>query len=114
MITTPYTFTATAEVIRYLGADPVFVDIDPNTFNIDPAKIETAITHRTKAIIPVHFGGLSCDMESILAIARQYGLKVVEDAAHALPTTCNGQVNRFIGFRCDRFQFLCNKNHHYW
>ncbi len=92
VITTPYTFTATAEVVRYLGADPVFVDIDSDTFNIDPAKIEAAITSRTKAIIPVHFAGLACDMESILAIARTHGLKVVEDAAHALPTTCNGRM----------------------
>jgi dTDP-4-amino-4,6-dideoxygalactose transaminase len=92
VITTPYTFTATAEVIRYLGADPVFVDIDPGTFNIDPAKIEAAITPRTKAIIPVHFAGLSCAMDEILRIARKNGLKVIEDAAHALPTTCNGRL----------------------
>ena len=92
VITTPYTFTATAEVIRYLGADPVFVDIDPATFNIDPVKIEAAITKRTKAIVPVHFAGLSCDMEVILAIAHKYNLKVIEDAAHALPTTYNGHL----------------------
>lgn len=99
VITTPYTFTATAEVIRYLGADPVFVDIDANTFNIDPSKIETVINERLavrgkvpKAIIPVHFAGLSCDMTAILTIAKQYGMKVVEDAAHALPTTCNGEL----------------------
>lgn len=92
VITTPYTFTATAEVVRYLGADPVFVDIDPGTFNIDPTKIEAAITPRTKAIIPVHFAGLACDMDAILTIARKHGLKVVEDAAHALPTTCKGRL----------------------
>lgn len=92
VITTPYTFTATAEVVRYLGADPVFVDIDPGTFNIDPARIEAAITPRTKAIIPVHFAGLACDMDAILTIASKHGLKVVEDAAHALPTTCNGRL----------------------
>lgn len=92
VITTPYTFTATAEVIRYLGAHPVFVDIDPNTFNIDPNKIEEKITPKTKAIIPVHFAGLSCEMDEILAIARAYGLKVVEDAAHALPTTYKGKL----------------------
>lgn len=94
VITTPYTFTATAEVIRYLGANPVFVDIDPTTFNIDPAKIEPAITPRTKAIIPVHFGGLACDMTPILDIAQHYKLKVVEDAAHAIPTTYQ---NKLIG-----------------
>ena len=92
VITTPYTFTSDAEVVRYLGADPVFVDIDPVTFNIDPARIESAITPRTKAIIPVHFAGLSCDMDTIMGIARKYGLKVVEDAAHALPTTCKGRL----------------------
>jgi len=87
VITTPYTFTATAEVIRYLGGDPVFVDIDPDTFNIDVSKIESAITPRTKAIIPVHFAGLACDMDPIIDIAKRYGLKVVEDAAHALPAS---------------------------
>lgn len=94
VITTPYTFTSTAEVIRYLGANPVFVDIDSATFNMDPAQIEKAITSNTKAIIPVHFAGLACDMESILKIAYKYGLKVVEDAAHAFPTIYN---NSFIG-----------------
>src|ERR1043166_1509638 len=80
VITSAHTFTATAEEIRYLGADPVFVDIDPKTFNMDPAKIEQAITPRTKAILPVHFGGLACDMDAIIKIARSHGLKVIEDA----------------------------------
>lgn len=92
VITTPYTFTATAEVIRYMGADPVFVDIDPVTFNIDPSKIEESISPRTKAIIPVHFAGLSCDMDAIIQIARKHGLKIVEDAAHALPATYKGKL----------------------
>lgn len=92
VITTPYTFTATAEVVRYLGADPVFVDIDPASFNIDPARIEAAITSRTKAIIPVHFAGLSCDMDAIRALASKHELKVIEDAAHALPTVYNGRL----------------------
>jgi dTDP-4-amino-4,6-dideoxygalactose transaminase len=92
VITTIYTFTATAEVIRYLGADPVFVDIDEKTLNIDPAKIEAAITSRTKAIIPVHFGGLACEMEPILRIAQKYNLRVIEDAAHAIPTTYQGKL----------------------
>lgn len=92
VITTPYTFTATAEVIRYLDAHPVFVDIDQNTFNIDPLKVEKAITPRTKAIIPVHFAGLACDMDPIMAIAEKYGLKIVEDAAHSLPTTYHGKL----------------------
>lgn len=87
VVTTPYTFTATAEVVRYLGADPLFVDIDSDTFNIDPGKIESTITPRTKAILPVHFAGQACDMEAILAISKEYGLKIIEDAAHALPST---------------------------
>jgi dTDP-4-amino-4,6-dideoxygalactose transaminase len=94
VITTPYTFTATAEVIRYLGAHPVFVDINPNTFNIDPDKIEAKITIKTKAIIPVHFAGLSCEMDKILAIAKKHNLKVLEDAAHSLPTRYK---NKLIG-----------------
>jgi dTDP-4-amino-4,6-dideoxygalactose transaminase len=92
VITTVHTFTATAEVIRYLGANPVFVDIDLATLNIDASKIEAAITPRTKAIIPVHFGGLACDMQSILTIAQKHQLKVVEDAAHAIPTTYQGKL----------------------
>ncbi|MEH1829409.1 MAG: DegT/DnrJ/EryC1/StrS family aminotransferase [Nostoc sp.] len=92
VITTVHTFTATAEVIRYLGANPVFVDIDLATMNIDVSKIEAAITPRTKAIIPVHFGGLACDMKSILTIAQKHQLKVVEDAAHAIPTTYQGKL----------------------
>jgi dTDP-4-amino-4,6-dideoxygalactose transaminase len=92
VITTPYTFTATAEVIRYLGAHPVFVDIDPKTFNINPEKIEAKITSKTKAIVPVHFAGLACDMDKILAIAKKHNLKVVEDAAHSLPTRYKNKI----------------------
>ncbi len=97
VITTPYTFTASAEVIRYLGADPVFVDILPDTFNIDPHKIEKAITEKTRAILPVHFAGQASDMEKIMEIAKRHGLKVVEDAAHAIPATCNGKMVGTIG-----------------
>jgi len=92
VITTPYTFTATAEVVRYLGADPFFVDIDPDTFNINPIGIDAVISARTKAIIPVHFAGLSCDMDGILGSAKKHNLKVVEDAAHSLPATYKGQM----------------------
>ena len=90
VVTTPYTFTATAEVIRYLGADPVFVDVLDDTLNIAPASIAAAITARTKAVIPVHLAGLPCEMELILSIAKQHRLKVIEDAAHALPATSGG------------------------
>lgn len=109
VITTPYTFTSTAEVIRYLGAHPVFVDIDPNTFNMDPSEIEGAITERTKAIIPVHFAGLSCDMEPILAIAKKHNLKVVEDAAHALPTIYNGKLIGTLASDITVFSFYATK-----
>ncbi len=88
VITTPFTFTATAEVIGYLGARPVFVDIDPATLNIDPARIEEALDHgkpnRARAVMPVHFAGQVCDMDRILAISRRHNLKIVEDAAHAV------------------------------
>ena len=109
VITTTHTFTATAEVIRYLGADPVFVDIDPLTFNIDVSQIERAITPQTKAIIPVHFAGLSCDMGAIITIARKHGLKVVEDAAHALPTTCGGEMIGTLASDAAVFSFYATK-----
>jgi dTDP-4-amino-4,6-dideoxygalactose transaminase len=109
VITTPYTFTATAEVIRYLGAHPVFVDIDPQTFNIDVSKIEAAITEKTRAIVPVHFAGLSCDMNSILMIAKAHNLRVIEDAAHALPTRMNGKLIGTLGSDATVFSFYATK-----
>ncbi|MBV7539620.1 DegT/DnrJ/EryC1/StrS aminotransferase family protein [Acidovorax sp. sic0104] len=109
VITTTLTFTATAEVVRYLGADPVLVDVDPVTLNIDPERIRAAITPRTKAIMPVHYGGLACDMDTILAIAREHGLKVVEDAAHALPTTWKGQMVGQLQSDVTVFSFYANK-----
>jgi dTDP-4-amino-4,6-dideoxygalactose transaminase len=84
VITTPFTFVATAETIALLGAKPVYVDIDPKTFNIDPSLIERAITQRTKAIIPVHLYGQPADMDPIMEIARRRGLKVIEDSAQAM------------------------------
>ncbi len=94
VITTPYTFTATAEVIRYLGAHPLLVDIDPDTFNISPKLIREALDNNDniKAILPVHFAGQSCEMDEILEIAKEHDIKVVEDAAHALPTTWQGKI----------------------
>lgn len=109
VITTPHTFTATAEVIRYMGAHPVFVDIDPETFCIDPAKIEAAVTLRTKAIIPVHYGGMACDMDAIQATAKRHNLKVVEDAAHALPTRSNGQLIGTLDTDATVFSFYATK-----
>ncbi len=109
VITTTHTFTATAEVVRYLGADVVLVDIDPATLNIDPQAVEAAITPRTKAIVPVHYAGLAADMPAILAIARRHSLKVVEDAAHALPTTCGGALIGTLASDACVFSFYANK-----
>lgn len=103
------TFGATAEVIRYFKAKPVLVDINPYTMNIDPDKIEEMLVRckgsgvsrphslRVKAIIPVHFGGLSCDMDAIIEIAKRYNLKVIEDAAHTFPATYNRRMIGTIG-----------------
>lgn len=91
IITTPFTFVATTETIVLLGAKPVYVDIDPKTFNIDPGKIETAITPRTKAIIPVHLYGQAAAMDSIMEIARKHNLKVIEDSAQALGAAYKGK-----------------------
>ncbi|MED5619487.1 DegT/DnrJ/EryC1/StrS family aminotransferase [Ideonella sp. BN130291] len=109
VITTTHTFTATAEVVRYLGADVKLVDIDPATLNIDPKAIEAAITPRSKAIMPVHYAGLAADMPAILEIARRHGLKVIEDAAHALPTTVGGALVGTLGSDATVFSFYANK-----
>ena len=109
VITTTHTFTATAEVVRYLGADVKLVDITPATLNIDPARIEAAITPRTKAIIPVHYAGLAADMDAVHAIAARHGLAVVEDAAHALPTTYKGRKVGTLASAATVFSFYANK-----
>jgi dTDP-4-amino-4,6-dideoxygalactose transaminase len=109
VITTTHTFTATAEVVRYLGADVVLVDIDPQTLCIDVDAVEAAITPRTRAVIPVHYGGLAADMQRLLALAQRRGLKVVEDAAHALPTTCGGQLIGTLSSDATVFSFYANK-----
>ncbi|MFY7864997.1 DegT/DnrJ/EryC1/StrS family aminotransferase [Roseateles sp.] len=109
VITTTHTFTATAEVVRYLGADVVLVDIDPKTLNIDPKLVEAAITPRTRCIIPVHYAGLAVDMIAILDIARKHGLRVVEDAAHALPTTLEKELIGTMGSDATVFSFYANK-----
>src|SRR5512140_1302728 len=84
VITTPFTFVATAETIAILGAKPVYVDIDPRTYNLDPALIEKAVAPRTKAIIPVHLYGQPADMDPIMEIARRRGIRVIEDVAQAM------------------------------
>jgi dTDP-4-amino-4,6-dideoxygalactose transaminase len=83
VITVSHSFIATANVVRYLGAIPVFVDIDPATFNLDPAAIEAAIGPRTRALLVVHQMGMPCDMAAVVAVARRHGLRVIEDAACA-------------------------------
>ena len=103
------TFTATAEVVRYLGAQPVFVDADPLTLNIPPSAIEAAITPRTRAVIPVHYAGLACDMDAILEVAAAYGLRVVEDAAHAFPTRYKGRLVGTLDSDITVFSFYANK-----
>ena len=109
VITTTHTFTATAEVVRYLGADVKLVDIDPATLCIDPAAVERAIGPKTKALMPVHYGGLAADMPALLDIARRHGLRVIEDAAHALPATSDGRLIGTLGSDATVFSFYANK-----
>src|SRR2546430_2878759 len=92
-----YTFTATAEVVVYFGAQPVFVDVDPINCNLDPTQLEKHITPRTRAIMVVHIAGLPAEMDTILTIARAYGLPVIEDAAHAFPAKYRGRMIGTIG-----------------
>ena len=109
VITTPFTFFATAGSIARLGAVPVFVDIDADTFNIDPARIEEAVTDRTKAIIPVHLYGLMADMGPIMQIAQRHGLKVVEDVAQAIGAQREG-ANAGTAGDVGCFSFYPTKN----
>lgn len=109
VITTTHTFTATAEVIRYLGAHPVFVDVRADSLCIDPELVELAITPKTKAIIPVHYGGMSADMQAIMAIAQRHSLRVIEDAAHALPSTSQGKLIGTLDSDATIFSFYANK-----
>ena len=96
VITSPFTFIASANSVLYAGGTPVFVDIDPRTFNMDVAKIEAAITPKTKAILPVHLYGLTCDMDAIMAIADKHHLTVIEDA-------CQSHAAEFKGKRAGSF-----------
>ena len=104
VITTAFTFVATTEAIGIVGAKPVFVDINPDTFNIDPDKIEAAITPKTKAIIPVHLYGQPCEMDKIMDIAKRHNLRVIEDCCQAVGATYKGQmVGSFGDFGCLSF-----------
>jgi len=108
VITSPYTFAATAEVVRYFDARPVFVDVNADDLNIRPDLIEDAITERTKAIIPVHIAGLPADLDSIHQVARRHNLPVIEDAAHAFPTQYQGRmIGGLSEFTC--FSFYATK-----
>jgi dTDP-4-amino-4,6-dideoxygalactose transaminase len=109
VITTPFTFVATAGSIARLYARPVFVDIDPTTYNLDPQKLEAAITPRTRAIIPVHLFGLPAEMDSIMAIARHYALPVIEDAAQSIGAQYRNRSAGSIG-DAGCFSFFPSKN----
>jgi len=113
VITVPMTFMATAEAISYVGAKPVFVDIDPQTFTMDPSKVEAAITPRTKAIVPVHLFGQCADMDPILAIAKKHNLFVVEDAAQAQGSLYKGRKAGSLG-NAGAFSFYPGKNLGAW
>lgn len=109
VIVPPYTFIATASTVIEANCVPVFVDIDPDTYNLDPSKIEAAITEKTKAIIPVHFAGLACDMDRIMDIAKRHKLVVIEDAAHAHGGEFKGKKLGSIG-HAGCFSFQSSKN----
>ncbi len=109
VITSPFTFIATAEAICYLGAKPVFVDIDPHTFNLDLNQVEAAITVNTRAILPVHLFGQPVDMPAVMKIAERHGLSVIEDCAQSFGATIEGrQTGAFGSAGC--FSFFPSKN----
>ncbi len=109
VITTPFTFIATVEVILEIGAVPVFADVDARTFNIDPDKVEACITDRTRAIVPVHLFGHPARMDAIMTLARSHGLKVIEDCAQAFGATFQDQAVGSFG-DCGCFSFFPSKN----
>jgi dTDP-4-amino-4,6-dideoxygalactose transaminase len=109
IITTPFTFIATAEAIRYVGAHPVFVDIDPQTFNIDAVQIEAAITSKTRAILPVHLFGQPANMAAIRAIAIKHQLKIIEDCAQSFGADITGHMTGGMG-DIGAFSFFPSKN----
>ncbi|MCM0755427.1 DegT/DnrJ/EryC1/StrS family aminotransferase [Desulfovibrio aminophilus] len=109
VITTPLTFCASVNAIIHAGATPVLADVDPRTMNIDPERVREKITPRTRAILPVHFAGRPCDMDALTALAREHGLFLVEDCAHAIETTWRGRhVGAFGDLGC--FSFYATKN----
>ncbi len=109
VITTPMTFCATINAIIHAGATPVLADVDPITMNIDPNEVESKITAKTKAVLPVHFAGRPCDMDTLCQLVKRYNLKLIEDCAHAIETEYKGQkAGTFGDFGC--FSFYVTKN----
>lgn len=109
VITTPLTFCATINAIIHAGAVPVLADVDPVTMNIDPERVREKITSRTKALLPVHFAGRPCEMDQLFSIASEYGLKIIEDCAHAIESEwCGQKTGTFGDFGC--FSFYVTKN----
>jgi dTDP-4-amino-4,6-dideoxygalactose transaminase len=109
VITTPFTFFATVECIAHLGATPVFVDIEPGTYNMDVSQVEAAITDKTKAILPVHIFGQCVDMDPLLDIADKHGIPVIEDACQAIGATYKGERAGSLA-RAAAFSFFPSKN----
>jgi len=109
VITTPLTFCASVNAIIHTGATPVLADVDPETMNIDPARVAERVTKKTRAIVPVHFAGRVCEMDALGEIASRHGLKMIEDCAHAIETEYKGKhAGRFGDFGC--FSFYVTKN----
>jgi len=109
VIVPTHTFTATAEVVEYLGATPVFADIDDQSYNMTGSTFKREITSRTRAVMPVHYAGLSCHMDDIISIAREKSISIVEDAAHALPTTFHKELIGTLNSEATVFSFYANK-----
>jgi dTDP-4-amino-4,6-dideoxygalactose transaminase len=109
VITTTHTFTATAEVIRYLDATPIFVDVNPRTLCIDTEQVVNKISNKTKAIIPVHFAGKSAKMDDLIELRNKHGIKIIEDAAHALPTKWCDNIIGSLDTDATVFSFYANK-----
>jgi dTDP-4-amino-4,6-dideoxygalactose transaminase len=109
VIVPPYTFVATASSVLRVGGRPVFADVDLDTFNIDPQAVEEAITARTRAVVPVHFGGLPCDMDRLTALAKEHGLRILEDACHSWGAKWRGKGTGALG-DCGVFSFQMSKN----
>ena len=109
VIVPPYTFIATASAVRLAGATPVFVDIEPDTFNLDVAAAAAAITPQSRAVIPVHFAGLPVDMDALLPLAEKHDLVVIEDAAHAHGSRWKGRPVGALG-HIGSFSFQASKN----